>query len=209
MHNFDLHMHSCFSGDTDADPAEMVERAIEFRLSGVAFTEHYYYEASGHVEGLRKKFGDSIIILRGVEFSCIEGHCLIFGANTDKFSIRNTPIREAAAVVSASGGVIIPSHPYRGINSVGDSVRSVSGICALEGYNGANMHSSNLRAVETARSLGLPFTGGSDAHSAREVGSCYTEFNEAVTYDNFLQLLKRGDYHGVDTRRISRWEPLV
>lgn len=203
-HKVDLHIHSCFSGDTDSEPEEMVLRAIELELSGIAFTEHYSYEASGHVEGLRKKYGNSIMIFRGVEFSCKEGHCLVFGVDTDKLLLKNAPVRELILAVGARGGVVIPSHPYRGLNSLGDLISAASGICAVEGCNGANMHAFNLRAIETAKALGLPFTGGSDAHSVREVGFCYTKFYETVTYGNFIHLLKKGNYSGVDTRKISR-----
>jgi hypothetical protein len=62
------------------------------------------------------------------------------------------------------------------------------------------MHSFNVRAIEAARILNLPFTGGSDAHEAREAGSCYTEFNDKVTPDT-LDSLKEGNYQGVDTRK--------
>jgi predicted metal-dependent phosphoesterase TrpH len=83
-------------------------------------------------------------------------------------------------------------------------VRDLNGIAGLEGYNGANMHSFNARAVKAAKALQMPYTGGSDAHEPREVGSCYTEFRDAVTYDNFIDMLKAGNYQGVDTRKISR-----
>jgi hypothetical protein len=83
-------------------------------------------------------------------------------------------------------------------------VLELSGICALEGCNGANMHAMNLKAIAAARRQELPFTGGSDAHAPLEVGSCFTEFEGAVTYDNFIGLLKAGRYRGVDTRKISR-----
>jgi len=48
----------------------------------------------------------------------------------------------------------------------------------------------NMKAIETAGRLQLPYTGGSDAHMPREVGSCYTEFGERVTYDNFIDCLR-------------------
>ena len=106
--------------------------------------------------------------------------------------------------VTKAGGVVIPSHPYRPGTSLGDLVRSVNGIAGIEGYNGANMNAYNVKAIEAAKSLRLPYTGGSDAHSPQEVGSCYTEFDDPVTPDNFIGLLKAGRYRGVDTRKISR-----
>jgi predicted metal-dependent phosphoesterase TrpH len=105
-------------------------------------------------------------------------------------------------VVTGAGGVVIPSHPYRKGNSLGDMILHVKGICAVEGHNGCNMRAYNAQAIETARILNLPYTGGSDAHAAHEVGACFTEFWNEVTYDNFVELLKEGNYQGFDVRRI-------
>lgn len=200
----DLHVHTKYSGDNDADPEETIIRAIELGLHGVAFTEHYYYGASEPVEILKEKYGEQILILRGVEFSTNEGHCLIFGVNTDRLGMKSAPLADVIRFATGAGGVVIPSHPYRPGTSLGDLVKSMNGISGLEGYNGANMHPLNVKAIDAAKAMKLPYTGGSDAHEPHEVGSCYTEFRDAVTYDNFIGLLQAGNYRGVDTRKISR-----
>ncbi len=193
-------MHSKHSGDNISEPEEAVLKAIELKLDGIAFTEHYSYEASEPVERLKEKYGDFIRIFRGVEYSSAEGHCLIFGVNTDTLPLRHAPVEELVRIVNGAGGVVIPSHPYRMGNSLGDIVLRLKGICAVEGYNGCTMHPWNTKAVETARSLGLPFTGGSDAHAPGEVGMCYTEFDDETTDDSLVLLLREGNYRGVDAR---------
>ncbi len=204
----DLHVHSKFSGDTDSEPEKSVVQAITRGLSGIAFTEHYSYEASEHVERLREKYRDRILIFRGVEFSAAEGHCLVFGVNTDTLSMKSAPFAEVVRIVNRAGGVVIPSHLYRGMNSLGDTIQGVQGICAIEGYNGYNLHAYNSKAIETATLLNLPYTGGSDAHAPDEVGSCFTVFVDKPDYDSFVHLLKVGNYRGVDTRKIARlWMP--
>lgn len=200
----DLHVHSKYSGDTDSEPEESVLRAIELGLNAIAFTEHYSFEASEPVEALKEKYKNTITIFRGVEFSAEEGHCLIFGVNTDRFLSPHTPIKEVLKVVTKSGGIVIPSHPYRGGNSLGDIVRTLTGLFAIEGHNGANMSALNEKAVETAQGLGISYTGGSDAHEPREVGACFTEFRQGVDHHNFIDLLKAGNYQGIDTRKVSR-----
>jgi len=200
----DLHVHTKYSGDNDSDPEEAILRAIELGLHGIAFTEHYYYEASEPVEILKEKYKNSILIFRGVEFSTAEGHCLVFGVDTDTLSIKYASVKEVIRVVHQKGGVVIPSHPYRSVNSLGDLVRNVPGLCALEGYNGCNMHAFNVKAIEAAEVLKLPHTGGSDAHSPWEVGSCFTEFDDVVTAENLIEVLKAGKFRGVDTRKISK-----
>jgi predicted metal-dependent phosphoesterase TrpH len=203
-YKIDLHVHSKNSGDNSADPEENIERAIERGLDGIAFTEHYSFEASEPAERLKEKYDAAITIFRGVEFSAAEGHCLIFGVDTDRLSIKHAPVREIVRVVNHHGGVVIPSHPYRGGNSMGDLLFELPGITAVEGCNGVNMHAMNVRAMDAAGKLNLPYTGGSDAHEPNDVGSCYTEFDDKVTEGNFIEMLKAGRYRGVDTRKISR-----
>lgn len=200
----DLHVHTINSGDNAADPEETIEHARERGLDGVAITEHYTYEASEHVERLREKYSGVIALFRGVEFSAAEGHCLIFGVDTDKLAMKYAPILDIIRVVNEAGGVVIPSHPFRGINSTGELLSGLSGIAGVEGYNGANMHAMNLKAIEVAQRLGLPFTGGSDAHAPEEIGSCYTEFELPVTPDTLVTRLKEGRFRGCDVRKISR-----
>ncbi len=202
----DLHVHSRLSGDNLADPEECILRAIGLGLHGLAFTEHYSYEASGPLEKLIKRYRDRILILRGVEFSAAEGHCLVFGADTDRLSIPYASAAELTRNVNRAGGVVIPSHPYRGGSGLGDRILTLPGIAAVEGHNGCNHHIFNQRAIEVARSLRLPFTGGSDAHMPSEVGSCYTVFPERATAENIVGLLRSGRFEAVDTRKVSRGE---
>jgi len=200
----DLHVHTVNSGDNTADPEETVESAITRGLDGIAITEHYTYEASEHVERLREKYAGMITLFRGVEFSAAEGHCLVFGVNTDLLAMKYAPMKDVIRRVAEAGGVVIPSHPFRGVNSAGDLLPELDGIAGLEGYNGANMHAMNMKAIETAQRLGLPFTGGSDAHAPGEVGSCYTEFDGPVAKEGLVDRLREGRFRGIDVRKISR-----
>ncbi|MCX8031185.1 MAG: PHP domain-containing protein [Thermodesulfovibrionales bacterium] len=200
----DLHIHSRYSGDNDSDPEDIIERAIELGLDGIAFTEHYYYEASEEILPLIEKYKKTISIIRGVEFSTTDGHCLIFGVNTDKLAEKEISMSEMATKVNSSGGVLIPAHPYRGVNSIGDSIFKISGLIALEGYNGCSMPIMNNKAIQTASRLNIPYTGGSDSHTPKEVGSCYTIFYEPVSEDNIVSLLKSRNFAARDNRRFGK-----
>jgi len=200
----DLHVHSLLSGDNQANPEECIVRAVELGLQGLAFTEHYSYAASEPLEPLIERYRDRLLIVRAVEFSVAEGHCLVFGADTDRLCLQYAPAAELVPEVNRAGGVVIPSHPYRAGSGLGDMIFSLPGIAAVEGHNGCNHHTFNQRAIQAALRLRLPVTGGSDAHAPGEVGSCYTLFQERVTADTFVGLLKAGRYEAVDTRKISR-----
>lgn len=200
----DLHVHSLLSGDNPTDPEECIVRAIESGLQGLAFTEHYSYAASEPLERHIERYRDRVLILRGVEFSAAEGHCLVFGADTDRLCLQYAPAEELIREVRRAGGVVIPSHPYRTGSGLGDGVLALPGITAIEGHNGCNQRPFNQRALQVAQRLGLPVTGGSDAHRPEEVGSCHTVFPEPVTAESFVDLLKAGQYAAVDTRKTSR-----
>lgn len=209
MFRVDLHTHTLHSGDSDAEPGEMVEAAIRKGLHGIAFTEHYYYAASEYAEGLRQQYAGRIRIFRGVEFSASEGHCLVFGVDTDRLGISGASVTELVREVCMRGGVVIPSHPYRRGTGMGDLVMSTPGIAAIEGCNGFNMHAMNASALDAAARLGLPSIGGSDAHAAIEVGYCHTEFESEVPEGGLVEAIRAGRCKGVDNRKISRlpWGP--
>lgn len=202
----DLHVHSKYSEDTDSDPEASILRAIELGLQGIVFTEHYYYGVSEPVEKLGEKYAKQLLVLRGVEFSTAEGHCLVFGVDTDNLAMKHAPIEDVIRLVNEAGGVVVPSHPFRPGTGIGALVLDIPGIAALEGCNGVNLPDMNTQAIEAARVRDLPYTGGSDAHEPREVGACYTEFDQKVTKDNFIELLKAGKFRGADMRRTLRLE---
>ncbi len=206
-YRIDLHVHSKYSGDTDSEPEEAVLHGIKSGLHGIAFTEHYSYEASEFAEELREKYRGKIMVFRGVEFSAAEGHCLVFGVNTDRLSIKNASVKDIIPVINEKGGVVIPTHPFRGSNSIGEKIKELKGLCALEGHNGYSHYFQNAKAVKAAGEMNLPYTGGSDAHVPHEIGACYTEFMSEVTYSNFIEQLSGRAYKGIDTRKVSKVWP--
>ena len=40
----DTHMHCCFSGDSEANPEDMILAAIQKGLDGLCFTDHFDYD---------------------------------------------------------------------------------------------------------------------------------------------------------------------
>jgi hypothetical protein len=66
---------------------------------------------------------------------------------------------------------------------------------SVEVQNGTEGVLQNDNAAGLARGLRLPGIGGSDAHSAREVAICATEFSQDVTDElSFLAALRAGAY---------------
>ena len=81
---WDVHMHCRFSGDSDADPEDMIRSAIEKGLDGICFTDHNDYdypqvpdeeseylidpdEYIPYINGLRARYEGQIRIRCGIE----------------------------------------------------------------------------------------------------------------------------------------------
>jgi hypothetical protein len=195
MKKFDMHVHSKYSFDNDADPEEIILAAVELGLDGIVFTEHDTYEGSEPVELLKEKYGKYITILRGMEFSAPSSHILVYGIKEDLSSLAGVPETIFIKEVLRYGGIAIPAHPFR--IGLGYSIAEMENIIAIEGMNGHNSPKENKLAVDMAGKLAVPFIGGSDAHHPERVGFCYTEFlDDDINEDNFLEVLKAGRYRG-------------
>lgn len=195
-----MHNHSSNSLDSVADAEDSILAAIGAGLDGIVFTEHDSYEASGHVGPLREKYRGRLLIFRGAEYSAEEGHLLLFGIRDDSFRKygHHAPARDIIRVVTEAGGVVAVPHAFREwLLMKADITELVQwGITAIESCNGHTSHGDNDKALRAAVALGLPTTGGSDSHNHIEVGTCYTEFFERVTEENFIEVLRRGRYRG-------------
>jgi hypothetical protein len=195
MKIFDMHVHSKYSFDNDADPEEIIMVAIERGLDGIVFTEHDTYEESEPVELLKEKYGKYITILRGMEFSAPSSHILVYGIQDDLRSLDGATEAAFIEEVHRSGGIAIPAHPFR--IGLGYSLAEMINIIAIEGMNGHNSPKENKLAVDMANKLTVPFIGGSDAHEPERVGFCYTEFlDDNINEYNIIEVLRSGRYRG-------------
>lgn len=105
-----------------------------------------------------------------------------------------------------AGGVVVCAHPFRGFLMFGFAdlqmtVREACGrtvfklVDAVETFSGKSTKNENNLALEVCNKLSLPGVGGSDAHSAREVGRCVTIFNTRIRNTaELLEQLKKGEY---------------
>ncbi len=197
----DIHNHA-FTHESSSSPEEVIEAAISAGLDGIAFTEHNSYSATERAAELSEIYSGRMLVLRGAEYDAREGHVLIFGIADNSFLDLGmfAPVSELIRYVTPKGAAVVVAHPFRGWGLFKADLDAVHGICAVEAYNGHNTPEENHKAFEVASSLGMPTTGGSDSHSKEDVGKCYTEFDDVVTPENFVHLLKQGRYHGVCAR---------
>lgn len=200
----DLHIHSMFSGESDARPEHIVEAALEKGLDGICITEHESLFASAPFDRIKNCHG--LIIMRGVELATDIGHMLVYGVDEEdwrdwgKNKVVHFP--ELICRVKGLGGVVVPAHPCTLVMKdpydcepeviISDEIRNIKGVAALEVCNGKQLYPTVCRILGAlAKSLGLPGTGGSDAHLPKHVGKAFTVFKTPVNSSKNLGLALR------------------
>jgi hypothetical protein len=185
----DLHVHSHHTRGCSLAPRDVVRRAREAGLDGVAFTD--LNTLDGLEEIRAAGLAEGLLALCGVEVATDRGHYLCFFPDPSKApappqafgSATPWPVREVLSRVRDLGGVAVAAHPYdRTVERPsGDFIFTLDGLSAVEGLNARLRGPANDLAVEAADHMSLPCTGASGATaSVDEVGKAATLFRDPV-----------------------------
>jgi hypothetical protein len=194
----DLHCHTRrYSACSALTPDALVRAARARGLDGVCITEHDALWPLADVEALAGEM--DFVVLRGMEVTTEVGHVLVFGAAAyDRSMATLAGLRRA---VERDGASMFLAHPSRRYGTL-PPAHLAAWFDSVESENGSEGALQNANAANLAEGLRLPGIGGSDCHSAREVGVCATEFEARITGEaSFLEALKSGAYLA---RRLSR-----
>ena len=206
----DLHIHtSPLSACSYIDPQELIQEARRLQLDGICLTEHQVVWDPDEVDKLAAEAG--ISIFRGNEFTTNQGDILVFGFYEDIKEL--LIIQELRDKVTAADGYMIAAHPFRGFKTfgIGQLQLTVEQACkrkvlefvdAVEIGNGKLSPEENNMARKVAEKLGLPGTGGSDAHRVDEVGTWVTVFEKEIESEiELVQELHAGRFKAVKQDR--------
>jgi hypothetical protein len=202
----DLHTHtSPRSPCSSIDPLELIREASRLGLDGICLTEHQVLWQPGEVAELATEA--RVKIFRGNEFTTNQGDILVFGFYEDIKEL--LIIQDLREKVTTAGGYMIAAHPFRGFKTFGIGQlqmtveqaarrKVLEFVDAVEIGNGKLSPDENDMARKVAEKLGLPGTGGSDAHRVDELATWVTVFeNEIQDEDALLQELHAGRFRAV------------
>jgi predicted metal-dependent phosphoesterase TrpH len=209
----DLHVHTSPASPCSSVAVEdLIEDAKRIGLDGICLTDHNHVWDPKAVENLRQKHG--FLVLRGNEVITDQGDMLVFGLDRDIDGI--IALRDLRQEVTENDGFIIVPHPFRGFLTFGMSEVGLTPekamerplfrlVDAVEVLNGKVTDKENAFAAEVTKGLGLPGTGGSDAHELSEVGVYATQFADVIrNEEELVDSLRRGDFSPVVFRKERR-----
>lgn len=184
--NVDLHTHTYpASSCSSISLRDYLDWCVRERIEAVALTNHGDIRDNARLAPALAAEG--VLLIHGVEISTLYGDFVILSPDLDFLAefddVQAAPYRQDlpddAAVVwvhPGAGGGRSHSAYYPGLERL-----AAEFIDAVEVYNGNWLGRRYVAAAEAiASQLGLPRTGGSDAHDLRQMMSCYTEITGPV-----------------------------
>lgn len=183
----DLHIHTCYSHDALTTPKEIIYFAKARGLDGVAITDHDTLKGYFKLANEKHDF----LVIPGVEVTTQQGH--IIALNVTQLIPHGLSVQETIERIHNAGGIAIASH-ISGLKK-GAIKASFSNFDAIEVINSSAfpLTFSKWWNAKVAKAYNLPWTAGSDAHSALLLGSAYTVVNEAESIDDVVEFIKKGE----------------
>ena len=190
MH-FDIHVHTTLSPCSCLTLPQILNQARDKGLHGVCITDHDTMSVRKSLrEGIQD---DGLCVIFGVEYATEAGDFLLFGPFDNLPA--GLPARKVLMHAENVRGAAIAAHPFRQGRST-DKRLIEQGLCRIvEGINGRNLPTENIKTAEWAQRYGIKLAGGSDAHSIDELGRIATRFHtEIKTRKDLILALRNGDF---------------
>ena len=200
---YDFHIHTREYSDCSISSAEEVcLRAVEAGLAGIALTEHDVWRPAADIQELQHRF-PALTIIQGIEYSCPEGHFLVFLPNGENGNLPYwSSVVDLVPLVRRHGGIVIWAHPFRFSSKL-------PGWLEHTQPDGMEVASSNMHrqaeamAKKVAVNRGLLTFRNSDAHDAYLVGRYGNELDIHLTcVEDFIEYVRK-QTQGNGVRRAS------
>jgi len=202
----DLHVHtSRYSPCSRIDPARLVNQAQRAGLDGLVITEHNRQWPQEELDELvTRSQAPGFILFSGLEYTSTQGDVLIYGLTPEQADVFQPGLEPEEVVhrVADLGGLCVAAHPTRAGAGFDERILNIP-FAALEVASATMKEHEQRLAARLAAGMGIPGVAASDAHLAKEIGACCTEFDAAVRSAKDLHdALRSGRF-----RCVNRSEP--
>jgi len=208
----DMHVHAKErSSCSIASEKEHIEKAIEFGLDAIVFTDHNRLVPIEHLEALNKKYSP-FKIFGGIEVRMKDNgeDVLVLGVHDKLIEDTEWTYPELYEFVREKNGYIAKAHPYRYKEYIEiDIEKYVPDALEIHSTN-IGIDDSKLIA-DLAKKLNCNLISNSDAHNSKDIGIYYNELNSTPSNEKeLIELLKSGQYKcEYSTERIYQFNKNV
>jgi predicted metal-dependent phosphoesterase TrpH len=222
----DMHLHTTKgASDSMLNPDDLIAEAQRVGLTGVNITEHDRMWESWDLGPFRKKH-EGTFVSNGMEVSTDMGHILAIGLKGYESGIRR--LQRLREVADEQGAFLVVAHPFRHFFDPVHFKREGKKpfdltpeqaaklpvfqlVHGIEVLNGCNTPRENYFALNVAKILGKPGTGGSDAHSTQGIGYFTAVFEESLeSQQHMVEQMHAGRFYpgrGLPEGRLENyWE---
>lgn len=213
----DLHAKTQLSEGVSLTARQVLQRARDAGLDGVAFCETLATARAPETLELARSEFDELAVFIGVEIPTDRGILLGFVPDIDPFFLneewawlthRTTPSANAVLeLFEEQNGVVIAARPYdlEIPFNMGDHIFEFDRLGGVEVFNPRVGQIQNNFALEAATFMGLGTTGGSDpVDNASVVGQYATFFEEDFrSQRRFVDLLRESEFWAVQFGEVS------
>jgi predicted metal-dependent phosphoesterase TrpH len=190
----DLHVHTCYSMDSETSLEQVIDRCRKTGINCVAIADH------GTVDGalkLREIAPFKVIVAEEILTPAGE----IMGLFLNKTIPSEYSVEETIARIREQGGLVSIPHPFDTLRFSAfksDALKKFMGdIDIIEVLNARSLSpGSNAMAKNTAKKHGKLMAAGSDAHTPGEIGQAYIEMPDFNTRDEFVAAMAQGVVRG-------------
>lgn len=198
----DLHLHTCYSPDSNASLKSIIERCKRLGIGCIAVTDHNTIAGA-----LRMQEIAPFPVIVGEEVMSSAGE--IIGYFIGEQIPRGLSPQEVVARIKDQDGLVCLPHPFDGFGRYPLKAEYreelLSQIDIIEVFNARSIRNNfSEQARLYAQQHGFLCSAGSDAHSAREVGNAYVDMPNFGNRDEFKISLGKGRIAGQKNSVIDR-----
>ncbi|MGF1572895.1 MAG: PHP domain-containing protein [Sumerlaeia bacterium] len=210
----DLHCHTQEKSYDGKVPAlAMITKLMHLGFSGVVFTDHNNVWSTDELNNLRSQANapQGFLLLSGQEVRTAVGELmcgdvLVYGPTE---SIPDgTQITDVLKRAKETNGFCIAAHPGVSMIGMGKRIGDFP-LLAAETWNGRYGAKIAAESEQLCNEIGLPATGGSDAHQESEIGGGGTIFpalpNDFAQLSHYIQTQQVQPYRPTFTTKLKRW----
>ncbi|MFX1276725.1 MAG: PHP domain-containing protein [Promethearchaeota archaeon] len=192
----DLHLHTVYSGDSLIKPSDLINISLKKGLNGFAITDHATLKAYNLIKKIA--INKNLIVIPGMEIETHMGEVIALFLN-DEIDLKDNNFFNVVEQIKEQNGLVLIPHPFDFLRPNHLKLDLISDEIIKKYLDGIEIINSRIifkncvkKAKKFNKTHDLFETGGSDAHTLKEIGNGYTLINDPtdLSLESIYECLK-------------------